>query len=177
MKTIYTLLLFLGFGMLVQAQDSKVVVLYTEQGDQKQVFNIDKASNTLVLTEKDKTEQDGLFDAFIIKPSIEHPGAVYLIAAQENQMFLKRNGDTLEFKDIQEETSAVDRDDYEWEIQYSGFPWITISDPAKPRSVIYKEGNTLRVQEVAIADWVLANNNDPKGEPFRYKIKNITNTF
>jgi len=170
-------MILLCFSQMMMAQNTEIVVIYADMNTKKQVFNMDKETKSLTLTEKTSTTIDSYFDAFIIKPSIEHPNAVYIVSANENNLFLKRNGDSLEFKDIQQEDTVYDRANYEWEIQYFGFPFITINDPDNFQKVIYTENNTLMMKEVPAANWNLSDNSDPKGNAYRYKITKISNTF
>lgn len=165
------MLLFLSH--LIKAQETNVFVIYNDSNEQTQVLTIDKKMNTLVATESNTN--NNFFDTFIIKPSKDRPNSVYLISAQENNLFLKRNGDSLEFKKIEEEES--DRELFEWEIQYAGFPYVAISDPLNLKSVIYMENAIPVMKEVPDTNWSLVDNDDLKGNTYRYKIKNISNTL
>ncbi len=168
---------FLCFGQTMLAQNTQVIVIFADQNDQKKVFNIDESTKTLILTKKPIAATDTFFDAFIIRPSTENPNAKYIISAKENHLFLYRDGNELKVKDIREETGANGRVHYAWDIQYMGYPYITISDPQNIRRVIYIEGDVPAMKVVPNAQWNLADNNDTKGSAYRYKINKITSTF
>jgi len=182
MKVLTPLVMLLWFIQSAIAQNTEILVFYSDTDSQKQVLNINKKTNGLILTEKESDTPNNYFDALIVKSSVEHTNSVYIILAQENKLFLKRNGTTLEFEDITKESNTNDRIAYEWEIQYVGYssdgtPIVTISDPSNERNVIFMEGNRLSMKIIPESNWNLANNTDSKGQPYRFKIQKIANTF
>lgn len=175
MKIVKTIIIALFLSHVAKAQETNLFVIYNDSNEQTQVLSVDKKTNTLATIETSTT--NNFFNAFIIKPSVEHPNSVYLISAQENNLFLKRNNDGLEFKNIAEEDPEADRELYEWEIQYAGFPYMVISEPNNLRNVIYLENNIPVMKEVPDTNWYLVDNDDVKGNTYRYKIENISNTL
>lgn len=174
MKVFNFLLVVLCWYQGITAQNTELIVFYADERAQKKVLNLDKETNSLVLTEKSNTTPDTYFDAFIIKQSEDNPATVFLISAQENNLFLKRDGNNLVFREIQEETNIKD---YQWEIQYFGYPYIALCDPTKDKSVVYMQNGVLSMKNVPNASWNLSSNDDDKGNSYRYKIGKIVKTF
>ncbi len=175
MKIFKLIVIVLCWCQVISAQNTELIVFYAEEGSQKKVLNLDKETNNLVLVNKSSTTPDTYFDSFIVKPSKDNPATVYLISAQENNLFLMRNEeDSLAFKDIQE---ATDTTNYQWEIQYCGFPYIALCDPSQEKRVVYIENDNLTMKIVPNANWNLSSNNDTKGNAYRFKIGKIVKTF
>lgn len=172
MKTIITLLLCCWYSW-TQAQDTNLFVLYQENGSKKNVIGINKETSKPIIVEKQTTDVDTFFDGFIIKPT-QDGKYVYLISAQENNLYLKRNNGTLEYKDITTESSVTN---YQWELQYFGQPFIAITNPFIPKRTLFIENQNLVLKDVPTANWGLINNTDTKGNAYRFKIKKISNTF
>ena len=175
MKTRY-LILLIFLCEVAMAQNTQTIVLYSDTGDQKEVLTIDRQTNQLIVKQQELTTENNYFDAFIVKPSKDNPDTYYLISAQENQLFLKRNGHQIEFGDIQSEpeNSLVN---YQWEIQYFGYPYVALSDPSDQRKVVFIENQTLVLKNVPDQNWNLSNNSDSKGNPYRFKIKKLYRNF
>ncbi|WP_428225209.1 RICIN domain-containing protein [Flavobacterium sp.] len=172
MKTFITILLCCCYSWL-QAQDTNLYVFYQESSTKKNVIGINKETLKPVIVEKATTDTDTYFDGFIIKPS-EDPRYVYLIAAQKNNLYLRRNNGVIEYKDITTDTSNLS---YQWEIQYFGLPYVAIVNPLIPKRALHIENQNLIIKEVQSVNWGLTNNSDTKGDAYRFKIKKISNTF
>lgn len=175
MKIIYIIVTLLCV-QYTTAQNNELFVFYNGGNvGTNSVLHHDVTTDQLTVAPK---ENNTYFDAFIIRPSFDYENhTVYLISAKENNMFLKRNGNALEFEDIQNAGGTLERAQFEWEIQYVGFPYIAISDPENSRNVIYIENNALTMKVVPDAEWNLSNNTDGKGNAYRYQMSTITNTF
>lgn len=94
-------------------------------------------------------------------------GKVQLISAAEDQFYLKRQSGSVELS-----SDALDSDG-EWQVNYSGYPFVTISIPDLPLKTITRQGNNL-----VITDFTpLTDNADQTGRFSRLKIEKVTNTF
>ena len=177
MKVTTTLVILWFINHSITAQYTEVFVIFHDLLEKRKVFYTDNESQTLKLRESINASTDRFLDSFIIKPVSAQKSTSYIVAAKESSLFLKRKGNQLVFEEIENEDTASELKHYEWEIQYFGVPYIAISDPFSTRRVIYIDNNTLLIKEIPENEWNLTDNNDPKGNSYRFKIKKIANSF
>ena len=166
----------LFLSQIIMAQDTSTTIFefYQGQGNDQKVIKLNPESKDLIAVPKN-TNSNSYLNAFIIIPAKDNPNQVYLLSAKQNNLYLCKMGENkLGFKEFEENNRNL----YSWEIQYAGFPYALIKDPlSNERRVIRLIGDKLELYTVPNDQWGLLNNNDPRGNSYRFKMEQIKNTL
>ena len=171
MKIIKTLMFLLFCGQFAMAQNTNLYVFYIENGTNDRVLSYDGINNKLKYTNIPSEKAD-YFDAFIVRP-IPNKNSVYIIPAKKNNLFLRRNGDNIEFTEIPQ---SGNNSSFEWDIRYFGWPYCAIVNPSSEWQVI-KYDALNAIYNVQTSERNLTSNSDSKGTAYRFKVKTIGNSF
>lgn len=147
--------------LTTNAQSNYTTYQFLSEADDKALT----VKNGLLSFENKKTGVGIYNQLFIMKRT--NAGKVILVSASEEQLHLKRQSGSVILSTGTHDTNS------EWEINYTGFPFITIAIPGSPLQTLRRQGNNL----VTTSFTPLTNNSDQAGNYARLKIHKVTNTF
>ncbi|MGB3467262.1 MAG: hypothetical protein WBA74_18410 [Cyclobacteriaceae bacterium] len=156
---IVALILLIKFSTVAQS-DYTTYQFLLEAGDKALTVK-----NGLLSFEEKKAGIGQYNQLFILKRT--EAGNVLIVSAAEEELYLKRNSGTVAL-------SSGDFDpDAEWEVNYTGDPFVTIAIPAAPMQVL-----TMQNSNLVVASFTkLSDNDDTSGNNSRLRIVEVTNTF
>ena len=120
-----------------------------------------------LIMEDTQTQTNKLAQLFIVKRTPD--GKTLIASAAKPKQFLKRNGTNIVLS-----AYNVGDTSFEWDIQYSGYPYASIVSPADDKVLSWQNGGGFILQNVSPG---LSANDDPSGDDYRFGISTVTNTF
>lgn len=127
----------------------------------------DAGNSLAVLAQRIRANE--LAQMFIIKRVENQPGTALIVAAKDNQLFLRRQSNgTVSFTTY----DAGNANNYKWSIDYAGFPFCLITEPNNGQRalMVQNDGSLLMYAHISGLD---NNTNDA----YRFRLEWVHNAF
>ena len=174
-------LLLLLAGFRAEAQDMKRYSFAIESTGQQITYsqgNLDMAdaytgANSLAqgfivkrLMADAYTGANSLAQGFIVKRL--NDGKVLIAAAANSGLLIKRDGSAIVLA-----AYVANDSNFEWELVYSGYPYLSIAEPGANSFLSWQSGSGFSM----VSPTALSSNSDSAGDHYRFALSNVANTF